>query len=164
MRGEFRANAQTNSCCGLARLGTRRVRCAWGRAQASEPTLTASGLAAIRRVKCARADPFRCFAFLHVSDWLLLYVVCEYVPPERYAPNALLLVSGFEPGPADSSLSKERRAGRDGGEATSLSRYPTHRSFCGFSLAWTTHWIEEPCIPFLSDGPRGRLSGQILTA
>ena len=54
VRAEIRANAETNCCCwGLAPQEMRRVRCTARRNQASESTLTASGLAAKRRAECA---------------------------------------------------------------------------------------------------------------
>ena len=47
---------------------TRRVRCTARRTQASEPTLTASGLSAKRRADCARVIPSWYIVFHNVTD------------------------------------------------------------------------------------------------
>ena len=90
---------------------THRVRCTVRRTQASEPTLTGSGLAAERH-----AESFcLCTLCLTMRLTAASAVVYDYVSTERCPPSALLLVSRPEPAPADCSLATERRAGRASG-------------------------------------------------
>ena len=97
------------------------MRCAACRSQASELTLTSSGLAAKKYAECARVNLFLCFVFRHdVTDCCCSLRV--RISTERCAPGVLLLVYRPEPGPAD-SLATERRAARRryvGRDATSL--------------------------------------------
>ena len=69
VRAEIRASAETNCCyCGLAHEETLWVRCPARRTHASEPTLTAFGLAAKRRAECVSVNLSGYLAFHNVTD------------------------------------------------------------------------------------------------
>ena len=122
---KFEQAETTCCCCGLAPRRDALRRCTACRAQALEPTLTASGLAAKRRAECFRVNlSFTIYTYCGTMRLTAAAVVYEYVSSERYSPSAPLLISRPEPAPADCSLATERRATRrrcGGRDATSLS-------------------------------------------
>ena len=100
VRAEIRANAETNCCCSLAPRRYALRRCPARRIQASEPRLTASGLAA-KDVPSALESTCLGILFCDTMRLTAAAVVYEYVTTERCAPSALLSISRSEPVPAD---------------------------------------------------------------
>ena len=136
MRAEIRATPRLTAVVVVwPRKETRWVRCTARRTQASEPTLTAFawfGGEETRRAECATKVNLSCYftpgtsVCRNVTDCCSCFCCSlpgyEFVPTERCAPSAHLLVSRPEPAPANCcSLATERRTARRlGREATSL--------------------------------------------
>ena len=141
VRAEIRANAETNCCCGLAPRRDALMRCTARSIQASEPTLTASGLAAKRRAECTintvnllvfciATDCFCCCCSLRVRIHGGVHAECAslgiYLRLSPRQPTVVWPRKTRRPPTARREQSNV---------AIQLCHHPTHRSFCCWLLS-----------------------------